>query len=72
MKHVTLTPTEILEIGRQHPTTPPDLWPGLALAKKGIQFRPSFSGFTQDNMLPPWRVWEDRGNDVIHVWQGKP
>lgn len=71
MIHVTLTPFEIKEIGRHQPGTPEDLLIGLALAKKGIQFRPSFSGFTQDNMLTPWQVWRDPSTDVLHVWQGK-
>ena len=70
MKHVTLTPEEIEDIGRWQPNTPPDYWPGLALAKKGIRFRPTFNPFREDDMLPPWRVWKDPTTQTLHVWQG--
>lgn len=70
MIHVTLTQNEIDDIGRWQPAMPPDYWPALALAKKGIRFRPTFSAPREDDMMPPWRVWIDPSDSVLHVWQG--
>lgn len=70
--HVVVSEAEIEDIGRQQPTTPREYWPGLALAKKGVRFKPTFNPFRESDMLPPWRVWVDPSTRDLHVWQGEP
>lgn len=70
MIHVVITQHDVEDVGRLNPSIPVEYWPGLALAKNGIRFRPTFGPLKERDMIPPWRVWLDKSSGTLHVQQG--
>lgn len=68
--HVVVSEAEVDAIGRKQPNVPPDYWLGIALAEKGVRFKPRVSPLREEDMLPPWEVWRDPSTKYLHVWQG--
>ena len=68
--HVVVSEAEVEAIGRAQPSVPPDYWPGIALAKKGVLFKSRVGPLREDDMLPPWEVWRDPSTKYLHVRQG--
>jgi len=69
MIEVRVTEAEVMAVGEQFQHMPFEYWLGIALAKKGIKFKPTFSPLGLEHLREPYWIRRDNMTQELIVRQ---